>query len=108
MFILAKVVKLGIDTTSDRMLFNNSFIPFARLEYALEMMPETNAYMRYVNDTTQYGLTTRGRNLSQLTARIGGNYNHEKGVSSSAFYERTESHNYGHANTFHFKATFLF
>ena len=102
------IFKFGVDATYDARVHNGNLTPFARLEYALDISPESYIDMRYVNDTMQYRLKTNKIVSGRWTARIGANYNHEKSISSSVFYERSESRNHGYSNTFHFKATIPF
>jgi len=93
------MLKVGLDADYETEWMNGKLIPFTRLEYAYDFSPSSNADMHYVGDSTNYRLTTDKNAVSNWTMRLGGDYAHNSGASTSVFYERTGSINSGHSDS---------
>ena len=102
------MIKLGLDANYDTEWMNGKLVPFTRLEYAYDISPSSNADMHYVGDSTNYRLTTDKNAVSNWTMRLGGDYAHNSGASTSVFYERTESINSGHSDSVQLKVSIPF
>ncbi|MBR9867964.1 MAG: autotransporter outer membrane beta-barrel domain-containing protein [Oceanospirillales bacterium] len=85
------MIKLGVDASYDTEVANGKLTPFTRLEYAYDISPSSNADMHYVGDSTNYRLTIDKEAVSNWSARVGADYLHDSGASTSFFYERSES-----------------
>lgn len=102
------MIKLGVDADYDTEWMNGKLVPFTRLEYAYDISPSSNAGMHYVSDSTIYRLTTDKNAVSNWTLRLGGDYAHNTGASTSVFYERTESINSGYSDSVQLKVSIPF
>lgn len=102
------MLKVGVDTTYETEWYNGKLTPFTRFEYAYDFSPSSNADMHYVGDSTNYRLTTDKNAVSNWTLRLGSDYAHTTGASTSVFYERTESINSGHSDSVQLKVSIPF
>lgn len=102
------MLKVGLDADYETEWMNGKLVPFTRLEYAYDFSPSSNADMHYVGDSTNYRLTTDKNAVSNWTMRLGGDYAHNSGASTSVFYERTESINSGHSDSIQLKVSIPF
>ncbi|MBR9866522.1 MAG: autotransporter outer membrane beta-barrel domain-containing protein [Oceanospirillales bacterium] len=102
------MVKLGVDASYDATLANGNLTPFTRLEYAYDISPSSNADMHYVGDGTNYRLTNDKNAMSIWSARIGADYIHSSGASTSFYYERSESINSGYSDSIQLKLSVPF
>lgn len=97
------MIYLGVDADYKMAVNGGQLRPFARLAYGLDLSPESNADLRYVGDATGYRLKVDASATSHWIFRVGGDYQHNNGVSSSLVYERTQSVNSGHADSIRFR-----
>lgn len=102
------MLKVGVDAHYDTGWMNGKLTPFTRFEYAHDFSPSSNADMHYVGDATNYRLTTDKNAVSNWTLRLGSDYAHSSGASTSVFYEHTQSINSDHSDSIQLKVSLPF
>lgn len=97
------LVTLGLDASYRAKVGNGHLTPFTRLEYAHDLSPESSSEVNYVGSPTHYQLTTDKNAQVNWSARVGTDYIHRSGASSSLHYEHRVSVNRAYSNALRLK-----